>query len=727
MAVLCATGLLGVLPPVSAAPVPAEFFRSGGPRIPGEVVVSFDPASPSASRSAARAAVDGERTARLGPPGLELIELDGTTVPDAIAELERRPDVLYAEPNFVVSALAVPNDPYFSHQWALDDAGDVDVNAPRAWDTTTGSDDVVVAVVDTGVAWDHPDLAENVWTNPGESGEQATNGIDDDNNGYVDDTRGWDWVDDDNDPMDVSGHGTHVAGTVAARGNNGRGVSGVAWGTKVLPLRVLSASGAGGSADVAKAFWYAADAGARVVNASFGTTSFSQVVSDSIAQNPDVLFVAAAGNESRDNEVTPLWPCSLTHPNVVCVTAVARDNSKPGFANVGSTTVDIAAPGTSILSTSPNLSTRWTETFETDVPARWDTGGTSSWGPGPGVTGSGFTDSPGANYAGNADSWLATRTGIDTSGTNACALHYALKLDTARPDVLVVEKSVDGSSWQRVNSYFGSTEGRWLEIADDLGDVGSQLFVRFRLLSDASTSLDGASIDDVWIQCAMSDYGNDYMYSSGTSMASPHVAGVAGLLFSASPSSSPASIRSALLQTATPVPALAGRIASGGRVDAAAAMALVKPAPVDVPDEDVPTPDATVAPDPAVTPEPTVTPDPVVTPDPTVAPDPVVTPEPTLTPAPDAVDHARSITARLVRGPRIRGTVTTVDGYSGCDGHVRVRILRNGRFLKGVSTDATGKFSAKVPSRTGRYRAVVNESTPAAGHLCLPAGWSTVR
>jgi subtilisin family serine protease len=706
VAVLCAACLLGTLLQASATALEPGPLLEDAPRIPGEVVVRFDTRLSSAARAAARASVDSERVSRLGPPGLELIELDGISVPDAIEELEARPDVIYAEPNYVVNAAAVPNDPYFANQWALhDQVGDIDIDAPEAWETTTGSPASVIAVVDTGVAWDHPDLADNVWTNPGEDGAKATNGVDDDGNGFIDDVRGWDWVDGDNDPMDVSGHGTHVAGIIGAKGDNSLGVSGIGWNTRILPLRVLNADGSGGSADIARGFWYAADVGARVVNASLGSPSYSQAVSDAVSGNPDVLFVAAAGNQGTNNDQSAMWPCNLPHNNVICVTAVGRDNSRPSFANVGPASVDIAAPGSSILSTFPNIRLLSVERFESDVSSRWVTGGTGAWGPIEGNSGLGYGDSPSGDYGLNENSWVATRTAIDTSASNACAVDYDLMLDTVRPDAFYVETSRDGGSWRRIAAYTGSTEGSWERMSEDIGSSGDRLDLRFRLVSDARTTDDGAAIDDVVVTCAMKTYSaTDYSYLSGTSMAAPHVAGVAGLLFSAAPDASTASVRSAILDGVDAVPALGGLVGTAGRVNAARALSLLLGAP-----------SPTVSPPPDVVPTPTASVDPI--PDPSTSPEPI----PTITPEPENVEHGRIVNLRMIWGPRLRGRVVAADDYAGCSQNVVLEIRRNGVLLKTITTDDAGRFWVRVPSTRGSYRAIASPSVPSEGHVCLGA------
>jgi subtilisin family serine protease len=207
-----------------------------------------------------------------------------------------------------------------------------------------------VAVVDSGVDGTHPDLAPNMWTNPNET---PGNGQDDDGNGLIDDTRGWDWVGKDNDPNDENGHGTHVAGIVGARGNNAAGVTGVNWEVRLMPLRVLDAAGSGWTSDVAEAFAYAGEMGVDVVNASLAGNAFSEVLLDSIAASPGTLFVVAAGNESRDVGLTPSYPCSYPLPNIICVAATGQSNQLSSYSNFGSASVDLAAPGDAILSTWP--------------------------------------------------------------------------------------------------------------------------------------------------------------------------------------------------------------------------------------------------------------------------------------------------------------------------------------------------------------------------------------
>ena len=732
LVVLCGAVLVGVLPAAraaaaNAAPAPVA-VAIDGPRVPGEVVVRFEEGTDPRARMSARRAVAAEDHARLGIPGLEVLELDGTSVRDAIEELEARPDVLYAEPNYVVTASATPNDSFFGQQWALNDAtsGSADIDAPAAWDAAVGTDNVTVAVVDTGVAWDHPDLAENIWTNPGEAGANATNGLDDDGNGFVDDVRGWDWVDVDNDPMDVSGHGTHVAGTIGARGNNGRGVSGIGWNMKLMPLRVLAASGSGSTADVARAFDYAADQGAKVVNASFGGAGYSRATADVIAANPDVLFVAASGNESVNNESTPAYPCNLTYANVVCVAAITRTNSLASFSNFGATSVDLAAPGASILSTVPHRETLFSETFETDVSSRW----TTSWGPEAGPSGMAYSDSPGTTYADSSETALTLTNPIDTSSANGCALSYRLNMDVLDGDYFDVESSTDGTTWRRSATYYGSTGG-WIWVTNDLGSLGSGLQLRYKLRSDALGSSNGVALDDISLTCSTRNYSSlDYKYFSGTSMATPHVAGAAGVLFSAKPAATVAEIRTALLAGTVAVPSTVGLTVTGGRLNLANSLRLIIGATTEVPPASDSTGGtsgggtlsgggSTTAPAPAPAPEPTTSPTP--TPPPAAEP----TPEPT--PEPETIEHARSVTLKVVRGPRLKGRVDVADAYMPCASGAKVVIRRNGAYVKTVTADYAGRFVTRVSSYRGTYTGKTISSTPAAGHVCLSAKAFSVR
>jgi ribosomal protein S5 len=219
--------------------------------VPGELLVRFRDGVGPDRRLAVRRAEDARFRHTLPVEGIQLVALErGKSALSVAAALERRPEVLYAEPNYYRHVTAVPNDPDFGQLWGLNNTGqlvksvtgvaDSDIDATEAWDITTGSSNVVVGIADTGVAYDHPDLAPQIWSNPGETGEgRETNGKDDDRNGLVDDWRGWDWVDRDNDPSDLNSHGTHVAGTIGARGNDGAGVVGYGLGkAREVPMAI---------------------------------------------------------------------------------------------------------------------------------------------------------------------------------------------------------------------------------------------------------------------------------------------------------------------------------------------------------------------------------------------------------------------------------------------------------------------------------------------------------
>ncbi len=267
--------------------------------------------------------------------------------------------VEYAEPNYIVHASLVPNDLDFLQLWGLDNTGqtggtpEADISAPEAWDIQTGDSAVVVAVIDSGVDYNHQDLAANMWTNPGEI---PGNGIDDDANGYIDDVRGWDFVSDDNDPFDDNSHGTHVAGTIAAVGNNEIGVVGVNWRARIMPLKFLDAYGNGTIADAVGAIQYATLMGARLTNNSWGGAGYSQALRDAItaADAAGTLFIAAAGNSGTNNDVSPFYPAGYDVPNIIAVAATDHNDNLAGFSNYGPSSVHLGAPGVSIFSTTPN-------------------------------------------------------------------------------------------------------------------------------------------------------------------------------------------------------------------------------------------------------------------------------------------------------------------------------------------------------------------------------------
>ena len=296
-----------------------------------------------------------------------LVDLpEGQSVDDGIDKMRGVSGVRYAEPDYVYHrAQTIPNDPDFDNLWGLDNTGqtggtaDADIDAPETWDITTGSSDVIVGIIDSGIDYLHQDLADNMWENPGEI---PGNGIDDDQNGYVDDVYGWDFVQDDNEPTDDSiGHGTHVAGTIGAVGDNGEGVAGVNWDVQVAALKVFHESSTATSSGFAEAIEYAVDMGFDLTNNSWGGLAESQAIYDAIsyANDHDQLFVAAAGNGGSDgigddNDVMPFFPASSDLDNIISVAATDHNDELAVFSNYGETTVDLAAPGVNIYSTLPD-------------------------------------------------------------------------------------------------------------------------------------------------------------------------------------------------------------------------------------------------------------------------------------------------------------------------------------------------------------------------------------
>jgi subtilisin family serine protease len=354
-----ALSLLGL----GASPAGGHVGGPGG-RPTSEYIVGFRAgvtASARASVAAAHAATVVP-TRRLGEIGAEMVTADAAQA----RALAVDPRVRYVEPNRIWHADSLPSsptDPMFGQLWGLQNTGQTvngtagtvgaDIGAVQAWQHGTGSSSVVVADIDSGMLTTHPDLAANLWINPGENCSGCrTDGIDNDGNGYVDDWRGWDFVNHDNLPDDQAGHGTHTAGTIGAVGDNGIGVIGVDPHVSLMPLKFINANGTGTNANAIQAVIYAADNGARVINGSWGGGGYSQALSDAIAHADahGVLYVASAGNSASD---AAFYPAALDLPNVISTAASDQTDELAWWSTFGDT-VDLAAPGQDTLSTLSN-------------------------------------------------------------------------------------------------------------------------------------------------------------------------------------------------------------------------------------------------------------------------------------------------------------------------------------------------------------------------------------
>jgi subtilisin family serine protease len=397
--------------------VPTGFWPTASPAPGTTLLVQFgERAGPGAISDAIRGV--GGKALQGFPGGPSRVALGpGVDAGIATARLRADPLVLDVEPDTIVSvASTIPNDPGFNSEWGLDQANDVDIDAPQAWDVTTGSSSTVVAVTDSGIDYTHPDLYLNVSLNQGEiptairsrlvdtngdgrldfydlnsldAGRHVVlgasgvgvnawathdsngngyidagdlladpawcDGTDGDGNGYVDDLVGWNYVANTNNPWDDNSHGTHVSGTIAALSNNGIGVTGIDWNARILPLKFLDSTGSGPTSAAISAINYAAAFGVRVINASWGGAPYSAALAGAIAGAGDLgaVFVAAAGNSSSSNDLSPFYPASYRAANEISVASITSTGGLASSSNYGATTVDVGAPGQSVYSTIP--------------------------------------------------------------------------------------------------------------------------------------------------------------------------------------------------------------------------------------------------------------------------------------------------------------------------------------------------------------------------------------
>jgi subtilisin family serine protease len=332
---------------------PARTTAYAGDRI----ILKFKSEAHDAAKSGLHTALGAQKIERLDCIDAEVFRLQpGMSVEAAIAAALQDPEVEYAEPDYELRIARLPNDPRLNELYAIQNHGQTggfpgaDIHMASAWDVFTGNSEIKVGIIDTGVDYTHPDLAANIWTNPG---EVPGNSVDDDRNGYVDDVHGYDFVGQDGDPMDDHAHGTHCAGTIGAVGDNSEGIAGINWHCRIVAIKFMDDLGRGNLSNAIRGIEYAIRVGAAVTSNSYEGGGYSRAFQDAIAAagRANQLFVAAAGNAGADNDIAPVYPAGYDLPNVIAVAATDHKDRLAGFSNYGARSVDLAAPGVAILST----------------------------------------------------------------------------------------------------------------------------------------------------------------------------------------------------------------------------------------------------------------------------------------------------------------------------------------------------------------------------------------
>jgi thermitase len=583
---------------ISALPLvpPVPTWAAASQYVPGEVLVKFKSTVSAQERTAAVTVQGHSVLANVQQLGWVHAKIGvGQTVETALTAYQSDPNVEYVQPNYIYHTTAVPNDPQYSQLWAFKNTGQPidnsltqppsstifathnpgasgnDMNIELAWDNViTDCSSVVVAVLDSGVNYNQEDLAANMW-----------------DGGLAHPKHGDDFVDNDNDPMDLNGHGTHVAGIIGAVGNNAKGTTGVCQKASIMAVRVLDATGSGKTADIIQGISFAATNGAKVINMSLsGGGVFDQAFSDAIAnaQSHDIAVVVAAGNAGSNNDIVPLYPCNFTQPNLVCVAALDQAYELASFSNFGATSVHVGAPGTNILSTWAGAATAIKDNFHTGSALNWTTND-SVWAYKVVTLMSGPADAlvnpatfPSGTYANSADNRVYKP--FTLGAFDAATLNFFAQVTIQPNDSLNVNYRSGGSDpfAGGVLLLGGSgTTGGIVPFSFDLSPcLSATCSVGFQLLSDASDTGQGAGILAFSIQTLQLNT-TSYNTISGTSMATPEVAGLATMLRAYNPQFTYADTVNAIKNGGRSVVALAGKTTSGKAVDVMSSLAYINP------------------------------------------------------------------------------------------------------------------------------------------------------
>ena len=561
-------------------PYPAGF--PAGAYVNDEVLVKFKSTIPPQSMQMSVAA-QGHTMRAVLEPGLAQVKLGaGESVAQALAVYQSNPNVEQAQPNFIYHATAIPNDTQYGQLWALKNTGQTittgtfspttgtagdDIDIEKAWDHITDCSSVVVAVVDSGVNYNQQDLAGNMW-----------------NGGMTFPNHGWNYVNGNNDPMDLNGHGTHVAGTIGAVGNNALGVTGVCWTASIMAVRVLDAEGSGTTANIVLGINFAVTQGAKVINMSLGGGGFDQLFSDAIttAQNSDVVVVVAAGNDGLNNDtVAPTYPCNFTQPNLICVAALNQNYALASFSNYGATSVDVGAPGTNVLSSWAGTSATVTD----PLTGGWTTSTTTSggWALGSTALRSGASTqsllNP-ANYpAGQYNNSTDDRAykAFNLAGVNGAALQFFTAIDVTSGDYArVAYKSAGGDPFSGGSTVFDQTNltGSGSLGFDITNCISATCSVGFQLQTDASNRNKGVAVGYFSID-TLTLNATTYNTINGTSMATPEVAGLATMLRAFNPSFRYADVVGSIKNGGRPLTSLNGKTTSGNAIDVMRSLAYI--------------------------------------------------------------------------------------------------------------------------------------------------------
>lgn len=597
LGIAVATALLSGFAPTAAA-TSLQSRWGDGDYVPGEVLVKFKDEE---SRAQSIGRQSGQELEELDRAGLTRVKIqDDLAVEDAISAYQDDLNVEYAQPNYIYRLQAVPNDSMFGQSWGLRNTGQtvvrgsaptapdathnpgtagMDMSLVPAWDVVTDCSSVIVGVIDSGMNYNHEDLSANLWSDPGYP-----------NHGY-------DFVGTTNDPVDLNGHGTHVAGTIGAVGNNGRGTTGVCWKAKLMALRACDSTGRCTSAAEISALSFAVRNNAKVINMSLGGPNFDQALSDAIlsASNSGVVVVVAAGNEGANNDsgTTPSYPCNFMHPNIICVAALDQAYELATFSNYGVNSVQVGAPGVNVLSTWAGAETTIADNFHTGSMLSWTatTTTTGGWAYGQrSVSGrsfdvlldpSGFPSGP--PYRANTDDRVYKQFSLGSA--RVAVLGFAAQFGLATGDFFNVNLRSSGgdpfaAGGTPVLQASGSTSGIIAAPPVDISPCIPNCTVGFQLRSMNGPPSTGVAVLAFSIKTLQL---NDVTYNilEGTSMATPHVTGLAAMLRAYNPNYTVDDVVRAINNGGTSVPALVGKTASGKAVNALGSLSYIN-APVGV-------------------------------------------------------------------------------------------------------------------------------------------------